>query len=365
MKWSWKIARVAGIDLSIHTTFFLLIAWAAVSYWIADRRVAAVVEGVLFLLALFGSVVLHELGHALTARRYGIRTSEIMLLPIGGVAKLERMPEKPFQELRVALAGPLVNLVLAGVLFGGLYLAGALEPINGLTLTEGNFFERLMVTNLYLALFNLIPAFPMDGGRVIRALLATRMEYTRATQVAASLGQGIAFLMGLAGLFGNPMLLFIALFVWIGASQEASMVQVKSALGGIPVSRAMLTDYQVLAPTDSLGKAVQYVLSGIQHDFPVVADGHVVGILTRDKLIKALSEYNESTFVSYVMVKEFQTVDPAQMLEGVSAKLQEVRQSIFPVVQQGALVGLITLENIGEFLMIQRAIELRKISRLS
>jgi len=365
MKWSWKIARIAGIDVYMHTTFLLLLGWVAVSYWLTQGSVQAVVNGVLFLLALFACVLLHEFGHALTARKYGIQTRDITLLPIGGLARLERMPEKPQQELWVALAGPAVNLVIAAVIFLGLLVTGGLQPVSGLSVTEGSFFMRLLMVNVSLLLFNLISAFPMDGGRVVRALLASRMEYTRATHVAAMLGQGIAFLLGFLGLFGNPFLIFIAFFVWIGAAQESSMVQMKTALGGIPVSRAMLTEYHTLSPTDPLSRPVEYILTGSQHDFPVVADGVVVGILTREDLVRALSQHDERMFVSHIMRKDFTVVDSSQMLEGITDQVQASGQKILPVVHNGGLVGLVTLENIGEFLMIQNAVRTRRTGQLA
>jgi Zn-dependent protease len=360
MKWSWKIARVMGIDVNIHTTFLLLVVFVAISYGINGGTPATIIEGVLFLLALFACVLLHEFGHALAARRFGIQTRDITLLPIGGLARLERMPEKPTQELWVALAGPAVNVVIAAVLFLGLLAFQALEPISQLSVTGGNFFERLLVVNIWLVAFNLVPAFPMDGGRVVRALLATRLEYTRATQLAATLGQGLAFLMGLLGLFGNPTLLFIAFFVWIGAAQEASMVQLKSALGGIPVNRARLTQFETLSPTDPLSRPKELLLSGSQRDFPVVANGVPVGILTREELIQALTTRNETTLVSYVMQKQFEVIDSSQMLDGISQKLQTSGQGMLPVVHDGVMVGLITMENVGEFLMIQKAIQAKR-----
>ena len=362
MKWSWKIARVAGIDVFMHSTFLLLIGWIAISTWLAEQNVADTLMSVLFVLALFLCVVLHEYGHALTARKYGIQTKDITLLPIGGVARLERMPDQPLQELWVALAGPAVNVVIAVVLFIGLSVTNSLQSLASISLTSGSFFERLLIVNISLVLFNLLPAFPMDGGRILRALLATRIEYTRATQIAATIGQGMALLLGFFGLFNNPFLLFIAFFVWIGAAQEASMVQVKSALSGIPVSRAMLTDFRTVSPTDPIAQVVQLILSGSQQDFPVVVDRKVVGILTRDLVIRALAEHNESTFVSYIMQKEFQVVDSSQMLDYVNLQNQESVQRIVPVVHNGELVGLLTMENLGEFLMIQSAIRQRKMS---
>lgn len=359
MKWSWKIGRLAGIDVYMHTTFLLLVGWFALSYWLNERSVPAVLVGLGFILSLFGSVLLHELGHALAARRFGIPTRDITLLPIGGVARLERMPEKPFEELYVALAGPAVNVLIAAVLFAGLAVTGSLQPLTALSLTEGSFLQRLMVANVSLVLFNLIPAFPMDGGRVVRALLASRMDYARATRLAATLGQGLALLFGFFGLFNNPMLLFIAFFVWIGAGQEANMVQVKSTLAGIPVRYAMLTDFDTIAPTDPLSRPVQLLLSSHQHDFPVTVDGKVVGLLCRDDLIRGLSERGENGFVSYVMKKDFQVIDSAQMLDEVSVHLRTNGQRIFPVLHNDQLVGMIDLENIGEYMMVENALRAR------
>ncbi len=363
MKWSWRLARIANIDVNVHITFLMLVGWVAVSFWLSSRNLDAVIGGVGFLLALFGSVLLHEFGHALSARRYGIKTRDITLLPIGGLARLERMPDKPLEELWVALAGPAVNLVIAGVLFAVLLLTNSLQPLNSLSLTQGNFLERLMSANLILLAFNLIPAFPMDGGRVVRALLATRLEYTRATQIAASLGQGIAVILAFIGLFGNIFLLFIAFFVWIGASQEASMVQMKSALGGIPVNRAMMTEFSSVEPTDTLARSVDLLLAGSQQDFPVVSNDKVVGLLSRQALLRSLAQHGENMLVSHVMQKEISTIDSAQMLDALSLQAQAAGQNILPVVHDGRLVGLISMENVGEFLMVQQALAGRRLPR--
>jgi len=361
MKWSLKIAQVAGIPVNLHITFLLLIAFIAISAGLAGGGLSAVISGVAFPLALFGSVVLHEFGHALTAKRYGIQTRDITLLPIGGVARLEKMPDKPVQELWVALAGPAVNVVIAALLLAVLLVTGTFNPsVFSLSLTDGTLIERLLVVNITLALFNLLPAFPMDGGRVVRALLAMRMEYTRATQIAALLGQVMALAFGFLGLFTNPFLIIIALFVWLSAGQEASMVRMKSALENIPVSRAMITDFNTLSPTDSISQAVRLILSGTQQDFPVVVGDKLVGILTRDDLMRALAEHNENVFVSHVMQKNVDVVDSSQMLETISPLLQKSGHPVLPVVHNGALVGLLTMENLGEFLMIQRAINDRR-----
>ena len=353
MKWSWKIGKFAGIDVYLHTTFFLLIGWIALSYWFQENSLTAVVSGVGFILALFASVVLHEYGHALTARKYGVKTRDITLYPIGGVARLERIPENPKQELWVALAGPAVNVVIAAILFIWLSLTSAFEPLSSLSMTGGSFIERLMVTNLVLVGFNLIPAFPMDGGRVLRALLAMRLEYTQATQVAASIGQGLAFLFGFIGLFSNPFLVFIALFVWIGAQGEARMVSMKSALSGIPVSRAMLTNFEALSPNDSLATVIDHVLAGDQKEFPVVSDGQVVGILTQSRLLEGLRSSGAETPVSRIMEKDFKTADSLEMLETAFAQLQACSCHTLPILHRDQLVGLVTMDNIGEFIRIQ------------
>jgi len=361
MKWQWKLGRFAGIDVFVHATFLLLIGWVGYSHWLARRDWGDVLSGILFILALFLCVVLHEYGHALTARRYGIRTRDITLYPIGGVARLERMPDKPIEELWVALMGPAVNVVIAAVLFVYLFLTGGLVPLTELSITSGSFLARLMVLNIWLVLFNLIPAFPMDGGRVLRALLALRMEYVRATQVAASIGQGIAFIFGFIGLFTNPFLLFIALFVWIGASQEASMVQVRDSISGIPVTRAMQTDFRTLAPDDRLSQVVALILSGSQHDFPVVdATGRIAGILDRDAFMKALTEHGQSAPVMDFVRQDLPVVDSYEMLEPVLTRLQESGSKTLPVTHGGQLVGLITMENITEFLMIRSALQTTK-----
>jgi Zn-dependent protease len=308
-----------------------------------------------FILVLFACVVLHEYGHALTARRYGIRTRDITLLPIGGVARLERMPEEPLQELWVALAGPAVNVAIGLLLFGWLQGSGQWQSVDELGVARGGFVQRVMVANVLLAGFNLLPAFPMDGGRALRALLATRMEYTRATQRAAVIGQGMAILFGFFGLQGNPMLIFIAFFVWIGAGQEASMVQMKSALAGIPVRRAMLTYFRTLTPTSTLGDAADLVLSGSQQDFPVMDDGRLEGVLTRSDLLKALTRSGRDAAVGDNMKRDCPTADTSEMLETVLARVRGRDCHTVPIMERGILVGLVTMDNVGEFLMIQAA----------
>ena len=311
MSGSWRIGRIAGIHVYVHFTFLLLLGWVAISHYLAHGDLAEAMSGLAFILALFGIVVLHELGHALAARRYGIRTRDITLLPIGGVARLERMPEDPWQELVVAVAGPAVNVVLAAGIYLGSALGRGVGSIGDSARVGGGLLDQLFWVNVSLVAFNALPAFPMDGGRVLRALLAMRLDYVRATQVAASIGQGMAVLFAFLGLFFNPFLIFIGLFVWLGAAQEASMVQMRSALAGIPVRRAMITEFQILRPDDTLDQAVEHIRSGLRQDFPVVEDGRLVGVLTRSDLTAALGRHGPGARVREIMRRDFVTVDRA------------------------------------------------------
>ena len=354
MGWSLRLGEIAGIRVQVHFTFLIFMAWAVLSSLVAGKSQQEVLAQTVFMLGLFGCVVLHEFGHALTAKRYGIRTKDITLLPIGGVARLERMPDDPRQELWVALAGPAVNVVIAAAIWGWLQATRGGLSLAAVDITSGTFAERILLVNISLVVFNMLPAFPMDGGRVVRALLAMRMEYTRATQIAANLGQGMALLFGLVGFFYNPMLMFIAFFVWIGAAQEASMVLMKSALGGIPVSAAMMTTFETVAPGDSLEQVSRLILSGSQQDFPVMDHGQVVGVVTRDGLLKALAQKGDPP-VSEIMRRDIATADSSDMLEGVFQRMQESTCRTLPVLHNQRLVGLLTAENFGEFLMIRTA----------
>jgi Zn-dependent protease/CBS domain-containing protein len=355
MPWSWKLARIAGIDVYVHATFFMVVAWIGLLHWNESQSLAAVIDGVGFILVLFGCVVLHEFGHALTAARYGIGTRDITLLPIGGLARLERMPDVPIQELWVALAGPAVNVVIAAVLFGWLQASNGLQSVDQISVTTGGFAERVMLANVFLAAFNLLPAFPMDGGRALRALLATRIDYARATQRAAAIGQGMAILFGFLGLLGNPILVFIALFVWIGAAQEANLAQMKSALAGVPSHRAMLTHFRTLTPASTLGDAIDLLLSGSQQDFPVVAHGRVEGMLSRSALVKALTDSGRNAAVADYMSRDCPTAEASEMLETALSRVQGRDCRTIPVLEDGALIGLVTMDNVGELLMIQAA----------
>jgi Zn-dependent protease len=356
MRWSWRIGTIAGIGVYMHATFLLLILFILGLYLHQGRTLEGALAGTLFILVIFACIVLHELGHALTARKYGIRTRDITLLPIGGLARLERMPDVPIQELWVALAGPAVNAAIAGGLYVATLITGISPQVQPFHWAGGSFLNRLMVVNLWLLGFNLIPAFPMDGGRVLRAVLATRMEYTMATVLASRIGQAIAFVFGFVGLFTDPFLLFIALFVWMGAEQEAAMVQVHTSMGGIPVQRAMLTEFHTLNPDDPLQTAIDHTLGGWQQDFPVVFGDHVLGVLTREGVLRAIAQHGSDVHVRDVMNREFTTVDSHDMLESALVVLHDCKCRSLPVIHDGQLVGMLTTDNVGEFLMIQSAL---------
>lgn len=358
MKWSWRIGRVAGIDVYVHATFLLLLGWVALKAYSIRQQIGDVVGGLAFIAALFGIIVLHELGHALSARRYGIPTRDITLLPIGGVARLERMPDKPAQELVVALAGPAVNVVIAGILWLVLRSADAMTSLTDFQLVGGSILKNLLMVNILIAAFNMIPAFPMDGGRVLRAVLAMRMEYVRATKLAATIGQALAFMAGAIGLARmDPFIIFIAIFVFLGAEQEADMVRVKSSLDGIPIQSVMVRDFRALLPGDPLARAVEHVIEGFQQDFPVVDSGQVVGVLTRQRMLTALAKHGDTFLVKDAMERQFATASPIEMAETAFARLDEYGCHSVPVVEEGRLVGLLTAENIGEFLMIRSALQ--------
>ena len=361
MKWSWKVGKIAGISVNIHATFLILIAWVALEQWGDMHTIFGVSHGIIFVFSLFACVVVHEFGHALVARRYGIVTRDINLLPIGGISRMEGTPSDPKQELWIALAGPLTSLGLAATLY--LFLWGAGTPTSLGEVTRlgswdqiSSFAMQLMFANVVLALFNLLPAFPMDGGRILRALLAARMDYAKATEIAANVGQGFALLLGVLGLFGNPFLLLIALFVWVGAAQEATITELKSFLAGIPVGQVTVTEFDPVSASDRLGKVVQLMVHGTQQDFPVIDNGHLLGILTRTDLVKGLSSNGPDTPVGAVMRCDCPTVSSRDMLQTAIDKLGSDECHALLVLDQGTLLGLFTLENLAEFVMLQRAL---------
>jgi Zn-dependent protease/predicted transcriptional regulator len=302
-------------------------------------------------------VIVHEFGHALAARHFGIPTRDITLLPIGGVSSLERIPDDPRQEFWVAIAGPAVSVAIAAALLLLMLATGAAGYLKQIgPWGSVPFLEQLMLANIILAVFNLLPAFPMDGGRIFRSLLARRTGYSKATRIAANVGQGMALMFALLALFGNPFLLLIALFIWFGAGQEAALAQIKSALSGLPVSVVTVTDFTAISSSDTLARPLALMLHGTQQDFPVIDAGRLVGILTRRELLSGLAKSGSDCLVSEVMRTQYPIISSSEMLEAAAEKLRNPDCRVLPVMDAGRLVGLFTVENLGEFVMIQSAL---------
>jgi len=355
MTWSFPIGRLFGSELRVHATFFLLLAWIGAAAW-ANAGPQAAIENVVLVVLIFACVIAHEFGHALTARRFGIETPDITLLPIGGLARLQKMPEKPGEEVLVALAGPAVNIVIWGVLVA---LGAETQPP---TLTEGasspaQFLGAVAAINLFLAVFNLIPAFPMDGGRVLRALLSYAMDRVTATQIAAGAGQVVAFGFGFLGLTsGNVILILIAIFIFLAAMGESGEVALKAGVRGLMAREAMITSYESLSPDDSLQIASHALIRTTQHEFPVLdGQGKPLGFLTRNTLFStAQGGERAGKHVADVMITDVPAVGLTSPLD---AALDALHQADCPAVAvtdgAGHMLGYITRENIGELMVVR------------
>ncbi len=359
VSWSFRIGRLFGIQVRLHLTFLPWIAFWAYSAWKEAGDPTAAVHAAAALLALFACVLLHEFGHILMARRFGIRTHDVTLLPIGGVARMESTGNTPRQELLIALAGPAVNVVIAA--FTALLLWRFPAPAGGLDLDglQGDLPTFLLAANIYLLLFNLLPAFPMDGGRVLRAVLSWRGDRARATRIAAFVGRVMAVLFAAAGLFqhaGN-LLFFIAIFIWIGAGREAAAARVDTV-----VRAAMVTGFAVLDPFDTLADALRLASAGTQRDFPVVARGELLGLLRYEDLIPALRGSGPGTAVRDTMRavsrSEVGIVSPNASLGSVARAIQTSTDGMTTilVVEDGRVVGMVTTESLGKFLAASDAL---------
>jgi Zn-dependent protease len=350
--WSVTLGAVIGIPIRIHFTFLLLLIW----YGYYSSTVGHdLILAILFLILLFVCVVLHELGHAAMARRMGVRTREIVLYPIGGIARLENIPAGR-AELFIALAGPAVNLVLATLLGAVIVIFGSGIRLPDRLTAPQHLLEYLFLVNVVLLLFNLLPAFPMDGGRVLRAALAIATSQERATEIAAAVGQATAILFAVVGILQpNALLMIIALFVFIGASQEAMFYRQRSAIVGKPAHEAMIRRFETLAPQDSLQIAAEHLLATHQQDFPVLdAWNRVVGILSRARLMQGLARHGGSGVVLDVMERDVPTVAPDDDLARVLQFLRARPQCPVLVLEEERLSGMITLENLTEFIEVSK-----------
>ena len=372
--WSLKVATVFGIPIRLHFTFLLMIIWFAASSFAGTGAGL-----VLFTLGLFFCVALHELGHALVAQKFGYTVSDIVLYPIGGVASIEQSP-RARHELLIAVAGPAVNVAIAliiALVLAALHQLPDFSQVQGGTL--GGFDKKpiwlLLYANIALVVFNMIPAFPMDGGRVLRALLALRLGKLRATRIAAGVGQFVAVLMGLYGLgiFGRPFahipffpapgnfsLVIIALFVFFGASQESQAEQSREVAEDAIVSEAMVREFATLSPGDNLRRAAEVLLATSQQDFPVVNGDEVVGVLSRNQLLRGLAKEGDTAYVAGTMNREVVFAKPTDALEPVMMNPNGVQRA--PVLvrgDDGSLVGMVTMENLMEFLTLRQIVRAR------
>ena len=352
MSWSFTIGRLWGVAVRVHVTFAIFLVWIAVAAW-QSKGPEAALESVVFIVLIFICVTAHEFGHILAARRFGIETEDVTLLPIGGVASLRRMPDTPLRELAVALAGPAVNLVvgLALVLVAGSLTSADVEDIAnpGISMVA-----RLASANLFLALFNLIPAFPMDGGRVLHALLAMKLGDIRATDIAATIGQASAFALGFLGLMFSPMLLFIAIFVYVAAAEEARAGHLKQALVGLTVADVMETQLLVIPVEANLKDAVDLLVQTAQSDFPIVdAFRKPVASANRAAIIAALGKDDPASPLPQTPAL---TIRAAASAESALQAFHDPQATALCVVDpDGALVGLLPRQALAEAMMIRAA----------
>jgi len=357
MRWSYTIGRIRGTEVKVHVTFFLLLAWIAYGAYQQGGTTAAV-DVTLFVVTFFLCILLHEFGHIAMARRFGVRTPDVILLPIGGVARLERIPEEPKQELLIALAGPAVTLVIILFLLLVTVLLGQPLTVTDPFSEHGAITVRLLETNLLVLLFNLVPAFPLDGGRVLRALLAFRLGLARATQIAGTIGQLFAVVFGVWGVTQqDPWIMLVAFFIFLGAGSEASAVATRLAGRGLQVSQMMVTDFRTIPVHATLSQAADLLLAGEQREFPVVDNlGRTEGILTRDNLIRGLSRSGPNAAVAEAMTSAAPAVPPTLGFQEALDRLRASGLPALPVVDdKGSLVGLLTMDNITDLLLVRRA----------
>lgn len=370
MGWSFSIAKVAGISIKVHVTFFLILVLGAVQ-WGGPYGVAGAIFGILLMILLFVCVTLHELGHSIVAQRLGIPVREIVLLPLGGVALLSRNPSKPWHELLIAAAGPLVNVIIAAILFAVTGTAAAIGSFDGQALQQeappslSSLLIWLLQANIFLVIFNLIPAFPLDGGRIFRAVLALFLKPRLATRIAVGVGQFIAILLGVFGVAtGNFSLVLVAIFIFFGASQENAEGQVRTMLITKQVGDAYNRYALTLDIGDRVSKVVDYILTSYQPDFAVVQSGKLLGVVTRDDVLQALASDPRDLFVTGVMRREILRVAPTLTLDQVRQQLSEQNARVAAVYDGDNYLGLVSAEDIAEALAVlsfqQRQDQLRQ-----
>ncbi len=353
MKWSFQVGKLFGIPIRVHVTFLLLLLFIGV---VGSKQAggSAAAFGMISIVLIFFCVILHEIGHSLTAVHYGVDVKDIVLMPIGGVSRMEEIPEEPKKEIIISVVGPLVSFGLALVFFVAAQIMGQSLGFKEFSIYQGNFLATLFWINLILGLFNLVPAFPMDGGRVLRGLLATSMDGLKATKIAVGVGQAFAILLFFYGIFFNWWMALIAVFIYLGAEGEERMVALRATLGESSVRLAMVTDVHTISPDQTIGQVLESICHGFQQDFPVVEAGEVVGLLTKEAVFSALHKHEKSALVKDVMQRDFPTTTEDASLSQIFKKMTAGKLSVIPVMKGKKLQGLINLEQIGKYHMICR-----------
>jgi len=347
MRWSFPVGRLFNIPIRVHYTFLLLLAFI----WYAESTILGPEAGfhsVVFWALIFLCVLFHELAHSLVAKSYGLTIASIILLPIGGVSQITEIPRDPAKEVGITIAGPASNFVIAGILllFGKSFYPSL--QFSEISLQSPSTLVNLFWANVMLGLFNVIPAYPMDGGRILRGILAMKKEYLEATRLAADVGKLFAIAFIVAGFFYNWWLILIGIFVFSGASSEVESATLSSRLEKISVSDLMITDFKTISPDEPITAVVEKSLHIFQNDFPVVSDGKFVGILTRSALIESLHHRLHETKVSEISVKSFPTVSSEETAAEALTRLRTARVSIAPVEDEGVFKGIITVEKLLE-----------------
>jgi Zn-dependent protease len=340
--------RLLGVPVRLHFTFVLLLIGLVVIGLSSNQSPG---NYTLFVLAVIASVLLHEFGHAFVSSLYGIRTLEIVMYPIGGVARLER-PPKPWEEFWIALTGPAVNLAIASFIFAILYSQKRVINLFALVQPDANLADRIALANLVLAGFNLLPAFPMDGGRMLRAVLSRLKSEYEATRIATWSGRMLAISMGLYGFINMPMLAFVAFFIYLGAANEGAASRGRSLTQGIPVRSAMMTEYHTLAHGATIREAANLLLSTSQQDFPVVLGGQVLGLLGRNALLRGMAQEGPDSYIAGYMEREFSSVPPDKDLADVLPLMAHSGACVL-VMEDDKLLGLLSSENLSQFLLLR------------
>ncbi len=355
MRGSLRLITIRGIDIRLHFTFPLILIWAAFQFGFMAGNLTGAIFGVVAILILFFLVTLHELGHSFAAQYYNVRVKQIVLSPIGGVAQLSHIPEKPFQEFIIVLAGPMVNLIVA-ILMAMVFLTPAAsfsDPISVMMGVSGfnlnSLFSYIFFYNILLGLFNMIPAFPLDGGRILRSLLAMRLDYVKATKIAAAVGRVAAVAIGVYGLTnGGFFLIFIAFFIYMGASQEAKLVENRAFLRNFTVEDVYSPSVFRLLPDSTVQQAKNIMVFGGQRSFPVADGDTLVGFLTYSDYLRASQNSVAHALVAPFVRQDIEPVSFNDDLFVVYQRLIDEQMEALPVVFNGRFMGMITIQQIAE-----------------